>query len=108
MTIKLDLLLLLGLASSALHWLIARSEIAKPLWSRAGGVLGALLRCPACSGFWIGLGLAAGGLTPLVTGSVIANILATGILALYLTPVFEAVLLWGLGVSAIEEPPTQD
>ena len=102
MKLDLGLLLLLGLASSALHWLIARSTAAKPLWSRAGGVLGALLRCPACSGFWIGLALAGGGLTPLMTESVIVNLLATGVLALYLTPVFEAVLLWGLGVSAIE------
>lgn len=105
---KLDLdvgnLALLGIASSAIHWIIARSEIAKPLWSRARGLANSLLTCPACSGFWISLGLWALGLRPLMGLPSVLDAGATAVLGVFVTPVCEAVLVWGLAASAIESP----
>lgn len=99
-------LLLLGIVTSSLHWLLARSKITQPLWSRATGYLDALLRCPACSGFWLGL-ITGLWLHPIEGLSRAGGVLAAGLLALFLTPVFEAVLLWGLERSAVNasEPP---
>lgn len=94
-------LLLLGLLCAALHWLIARSTIAKPFWSRTTGKLDELLRCPACSGFWLGLGLWLLGIRPLGNG--IVSCLLSPTLGAILTPVFETALLWGLAHTAIEE-----
>lgn len=108
MILHVDQLFLLGIFSASIHWLTARSTIAKPLWSRARGKLDELLRCPACSGVWIGAGLttigiqAVDGLSPWVTPA------AGGLLGAALTPVFEAVILWGLERTAIEheeDPP---
>jgi hypothetical protein len=96
-------LLVLGLMTAALHWLIARSAISKPLWSRARGWRDGLLRCPACSGWWLGLGLGVAGVRPLVIHDRVASTLASAVLGTILTPIFEAVLLWGLEVSAIDE-----
>ncbi len=106
MTLDLHQLLLLGLLSTSVHWLVARSSIAEPLWSRARGRLGDLLRCPACSGWWLGLGLGALGVTPVVSPHRWVAILVAGLLAIVVTPVFEAVLLFGLQHSAItaDEP----
>jgi hypothetical protein len=101
MTVDLSKLLLLGLLCASTHWLVARSEIAKPLWSRARGFLSRLLRCPACSGCWLGFGYVAVGLRPLGNGFIAG--FATVVLAAILTPVFEGVMLWGLRESAIEE-----
>lgn len=101
MTIDLSQLFVLGLLCASTHWLIARSAVAKPLWSRARGFLAALLRCPACSGFWLGLGCVIIGLRPLGNGFVAG--LTTVILAAILTPVFEGLMIWGLRESAIEE-----
>jgi hypothetical protein len=103
MTVDLPQLIVFGLLTASTHWLIARSEIARPLWSRARGGWEKLLRCPACSGFWLGLGSHLVGLHPVGPGF-IANIL-TGILGAILTPIFESVLIWGLTNSAIEEEP---
>lgn len=107
MTVDLPQLLVLGLLCASTHWIIARSEIARPLWSRARGWFGELLRCPACSGWWLGLGCVVAGLRPVGHG-VVAGLM-TGALAAILTPVFESVLLWGLANSAIEdEEPSPD
>lgn len=107
---KLDLALLvaLGLLTASAHWLIARSKIAQPFWSRATGMFDALLRCAGCSGWWLGLGAGAAGLWPLATGwGHIADTGAAGLFGVILTPVFEGALLWGLGMTAIpdEAPP---
>jgi hypothetical protein len=103
--LDLEQLALLGLLSSTIHWLIARSGIAKPLWSRARGFLASLLACAACSGFWIGGALVASGLVRPVQGdSPWISLIASGFLSTLLTPVFEGVLLWGLQASAIEQP----
>lgn len=116
MTIIWNDILLLAVLSAALHWLVARAEITRPLWSRARGWLAKLLACPACSGFWIGCGLTIVGIqaaAPFALGRpgdatfAIATILANGLLAMFLTPVFEAILLWGLAVSGIEADDDQ-
>jgi hypothetical protein len=102
----------LGILCASIHWLVARSSIMQPLWSRARGWFDRLLRCPACSGFWIGSGLAVLGLNPVnFTVHHIPSLFPTQALAVFLTPVFEAVLLWGLDQSAIEEreePPAKN
>lgn len=96
--------ILLGLLTAAGHWLLARSEVMRWLWSRASGRLDALLRCPACSGFWLGLVGWACGLSPLE--GLLAwwplQAVGAGLLAIFLTPVFEGVLLWGLDRSALD------
>jgi hypothetical protein len=104
-------LLLLGLLTAPFHWIIARSEIAKPLWSRLTGWPAKLLACPACSGFWLGLALAVGGVRPVdITWPVghqavlTAEILAAGVLATLVTPVMQAVMLLGLHYSAVPVP----
>lgn len=62
----------------------------------------ALLECPACSGFWIGIGLGfVAGLQPLALGHTITNVVAAGVLSQLGTPIVEAVLLWGLEKSAL-------
>lgn len=114
MIVDLQKLVILGVSSAALHWLIARSHAFKWFWSRTSGTLAKLLECPACSGFWIGLGFGALGLQPLsipidlaqgVAPAVASSLfvaLLTGILAMYTTPVAEAIMLWGLDGSAIQ------
>lgn len=100
---------LLGVTSASLHWLLARSKIAQPLWSRARGWLDALLRCPACSGFWLGLGLGAGGIRPMEFGhGPTLDIAGAGILAVFACPVAEGILIWGLKMSTVEEASPRD
>ena len=104
MTILFDQLFLLAVLSATTHWLIARADITKPLWSRAPGFLDRLLRCPSCSGFWIGGGFGALGVRPVYTGSRWTEILFAAILGVLLTPVVQAVHLWALDRTKIEEP----
>lgn len=89
-----------------MHWLVARSKIAQPLWSRARGHADELLRCAGCSGFWIGLALGFAGLRPVsLDGGAwahLAEIGLTGLSSVFLVPVAEAALLWGLEHTAIE------
>lgn len=94
-------LVVFGLLTASTHWLVGRSEIAKPLWSRARGWLARLLACAGCSGFWLGLGYGALGLRPVSHGW--RGILIAGVLGTILTPIFEALLLWGLVTTAIDE-----
>lgn len=116
MIVHFDQLVILGILSSSIHWLVARSEIARPLWSRARGWLEKLLRCPACSGFWLGGLITWGGVHPfgdaLVTSApwwmwIVKSQLA-GLAAMFLTPVFEGVMVWGLNTSAIAEEMVVD
>lgn len=101
MTIDLSKLFVLGLLTASIHWIIARSWVAKPLWCRARGFFDELLRCPACSGWWLGIGFGIAGLRPVWFHDRVASVMATALLATILTPVFEAALLWGLRRSAI-------
>jgi len=101
-------LVLLGLLSAAGHWILSRSRIAQPLWSRARGLTDDFLRCAGCVGFWIGLVLGLLGLRP-VTGSGwrLIDVSLTALTAVFLTPVFEGVLIWGRDASAIPDIVTK-
>ena len=103
--LEIQLLVMLGLLTAGLHWLIARSYVMKWFWGRLspGGFLDKLVRCPACSGFWLGLLCWSGGIRPLGTIVTMAPIdaCATGVLAMAITPIFEGAILWGLAVSAV-------
>ena len=96
----------LGLLGAAIHWLIARSLIFSPLWKNIASVsiyLDKLLACAACSGFWIGIGAGLARLRPISTGVWWFDVVATGLLGIYLVPVFEGVMIWGLSQSAIPQ-----
>ncbi len=115
MSLKLQELVLLGLLSASIHWIIARSLIMRWFWGRTRGWLAKLLACPACSGWWISIGLGALGLLPVQVSTTFGPntlpnlalaVLLAGASGTFLTPVFEAVLLWGLAVSGIPlDPP---
>lgn len=109
MTLDVRQLVILGLLSASLHWIVGRSKLAQPLWSRARGWFGALLSCPACSGFWLGLGLGAAGARPVGGLSHrwhdAAAITVAGLLAVVITPMVEAVFLLALQHSAVPEMP---
>lgn len=102
MPLDLEQLGLLGLLTSATHWIIARAEISQPLWGRARGWFARLLACPGCSGFWLGIAFGAAGVRPTLQSWPVIGSLTSGLCAVFLTPVFEGVLLWGLERSAIE------
>lgn len=110
-------LLLLGLLTSTTHWLLARAEISRPFWSRLYGGFDKLARCAGCSGFWLGLGAGALGLQPVTfvlaaptaadkLAATLLGAFLSGVLAVWLTPVFESALLWGLERSAL--PPFEE
>lgn len=109
---KLDLnqLALLGILAASIHWIVARSKIAEPFWSlrwwpkRLPGstFVADLLACAACSGFWLGLGLCFLGVRPIEAGSVWISVPVAGLAGVLVTPVVEAVLLWGLSSTRID------
>lgn len=88
----------LAILAATIHWLIARAEISKPIWDAIWlpERINQLLRCPACSGFWIGLALGTAGLRPLVTGHWWLDMPVAALAGAFGTPVLQAVLLWGL------------
>lgn len=94
-------LFLLGVVSASIHWLLARSAIFEFFWGRTRGFLEKLLTCAACSGFWIGIGLGLGGVRPVQDVAWWAQIAGAGFMGIWLTPVFEGVLMWGLQRSRI-------
>jgi hypothetical protein len=98
-------LALLGLLAGPIHWLIGRAKITEWFWSRArrGTFAGDLLCCAACAGWWIGLALGASGVRPLTGVAELTSIAAGGVLGTLLAPVGEAVLLWGLGMTAMDD-----
>ena len=102
-----QLLVMLGLLTAGMHWLIARSLVMRWFWGsvKPGGILDNLLRCPACSGFWLGLLCWGSGVRPLATILPWAPLdaAATGVLGMAITPIFEGAILWGLSVSAVED-----
>lgn len=107
LTLDLEQLTIFGLLLASIHWLVARAEITRWFWSRVPGPIDALLRCPACSGFWLGAGL-----SPIVhpiSGSAWPqHLVLSCLLGTFVTPVFEAVMLWGLERSAVQETTTDD
>lgn len=107
MTLDLSKLLLFGIVCASLHWLLARAEITKPLWSHAKGPLDRLLRCAGCSGWWLGGLVYAIGLQPFPrTGS--WCVIVGGLLGAFVTPVFEGLLLWGLERTAVQDDDPGD
>lgn len=113
MILDIAQLVLLGILCASVHWLIARSEIFRPFWSRTRGWLASLLACAGCSGFWLGaicgvtniavpVGFsAANGPTWLGLGLLIAQTFITGVIGVFVTPIFGGLLLWGLETSAL-------
>jgi len=101
MTIDLHQLFVLGILTSAIHWLAGRSEIARPLWSRAPGWLDRLLRCPACTGWWLGLLAWFAGVHVWAAPFRAVEVVLNGVTAVFVTPVFEGAILWGLRETAI-------
>ncbi len=89
MTLNLSQLALLGIVTAAIHWLISRAAITQPIWSRVPKAIDALLRCPSCSGFWLGLAVHAAGVHPLEGVSRWLALAGTGVLAMFVTPVEE-------------------
>jgi hypothetical protein len=51
--------LLIGVIGAAFHYLTYHAVITSWLWKRYPAKLDALLSCAACSGTWVGLGMAA-------------------------------------------------
>jgi hypothetical protein len=88
----------LSVLAAALHWLVARASITKRFWDAIWlpERIDALLKCPACSGFWLGLWLGAEGIRPMVTGYVWVDVPLAGIAAMFGVPVAEGLMLWGL------------
>lgn len=109
MNTNIEKLVFLGVVTAALHWLFARAKITEWFWSRMKGWPAKLLACPACSGFWLGLGAGALGLTPVTTSYRWIDVALSGVLCLWATPIFEGLMLYGLAYSAIEDvsPPHQ-
>lgn len=103
MTFNWSTLAILGILTATIHWLIARAEISKAFWSAIWlpERIDQLLRCPACSGFWLGLGLGGLGIRPLTTGHWWIDVPASAILGVFATPLFEGLFLWGLERSKI-------
>ena len=49
-------LIAFSLICAACYYLLARAEVTRMFWGALDGtLLGKMLRCPACTGFWIGL-----------------------------------------------------
>lgn len=94
----------LAILTGTLHWVIARAKITQWFWNAnwLPGIMHELLECPACSGFWLGLGLGVAGLRPLVTGLWPLDLAAAGVAGIIGTPVAQGVLLWGLERTRIE------
>lgn len=108
MTLNFQQLALLGLLTASIHWLVARAAVTRWFWSRVPGAAGRLLGCAACSGLWLGLALGywvrpidIHALRLHDTARPVLEVLAAGLTAVVLTPVVEAVLLWGLERTAI-------
>jgi len=116
-TLDATSLALLVVLAAIGHWLVARSEIARPLWERAHGKLDRLLRCVACTAVWLGLGLGVAGLRPVrwvvfdhwrwLQAS--ADVATSVLLAAFGAPIAQAVFLWARDMTAIPDPePPRD
>lgn len=106
----IEQLIVFGIVCAAAHWVIARASITEWFWSRATGKLAALLACPACSGWWIAIGCYTFGFRPLEGlhwDWTFVHWTCTGLLGVFLTPVFEAALLGSLKITAIPETETE-
>jgi len=93
----------LAILCATIHWIAARSQIMEWFWAAPWlpDFINDLLACPACSGFWLGLGLGTVGLWPLTTDYWWLNIPVAGLVGVWCTPIAEGILLWGLERSKI-------
>ena len=119
MTIDLHQLALLALLGTAMHWLVARSQIMKWFWElrwwpkrvdqRTGlessntlrELFADLLACAACSGWWLGLVLGTH-VHPLHLGPWWLDWLGAGLAGVMVVPILEGALIWGLKTSHID------
>lgn len=108
MILDITSFLLLGPLCASLHWLLARSFVFQWFWSRARGIFADLLACPACSGFWLGTALGVAGMRPLAGPPAWLEILVSGLMGVFMTPICEGIMLWGLKRSAIPQPAPED
>lgn len=95
----------LSVLSAAIHWIVARSKIMKWFWGARWlpHFFRDLLACPACSGFWVGLTLGALGILPIAPLPFRwLEVLTAGVLAVWGTPVAQAIVLWGLDRSRLD------
>lgn len=103
MTFSWSIFATLSILAAAIHWIVGRAEITRPIWDAIWFpvTLHRLLKCPACSGWWLGLGLGLVGVRPMVTGMWWIDTAAAGLCAVFGVPVAEAVMLWGLRGSQV-------
>lgn len=132
MTINFNVLALLALLATAIHWLFARSAIMKWFWDlrwwpttqgkvySSTGVIGrvdgsaptwnnalrelfsGLLACTACAGFWLGIGAGLLHIWPLALGPGWLNVLGSGLAGIVTVPILEGALIWGLNTTRID------
>lgn len=111
MRFDVNQLVLLGILSASIHWIVARASITERFWSLRWwpergwlsipkSFFADLLACAACCGFWIGLGLGLAGVRPVGSGWL--SVLGSGLAGVLVTPVFEGALLWGLEKTHID------
>ena len=101
-------LILFALLCTAVYYLLARAEITRWFWQPLDGVrgIGALLRCPACSGFW--LGIAAGHLAPVVDHhdhwwlACLASSIEHALLGMVCTAIGWGAMKWALDMGAVQ------
>lgn len=103
MHLEVNALATLGLLAASIHWIIARAKITRGFWGASWlpTWLRNLLACPACSGFWIGLGLGIAGVRPVPYTAIVPAVVCSGLLGVIAVPVVEGVLLWGLSTTKI-------
>lgn len=119
MTIDFHQLALLALLATALHWLVARSQIMRWFWnlrwwpvarndygealppSALRELFSDLLACAACSGFWLGLVI---GLRvhPLHLGPWWLDWFGAGLAGVVTVPILEGALIWSLRTTHID------
>ena len=105
-------LVVFGLFVTAAYYLFARAQITKFAWSRYRGFLDRLARCPACSGFWLGLLLSHWaptvypgwycGLPAEYDWRWALGIVLAGFLGMVLCAVFYGLMHWGLAITSID------
>jgi hypothetical protein len=102
-------LLLFALLCTGAYYLLARAEITRWLWQPLDGMrgIGPLLRCPACTGAWLGAG--ASFIVPVVGHTdhwwlaCTASVVEHALLGMVCTAIGWGAMKWGLNVGAVSE-----
>ncbi len=92
-------LLQYALLVTGIQYLLGEAEILNLPRNLLPNFLWKLVRCPACCGFWLGVGSAAFGYAPVPSPSPIARCLLGGVITLVLTSVGRSLMNvgWVLG-----------